>query len=144
MCAHLPSIWAEFLTTIPAANTSGSTDGPKASGHKTYRQSLLEPVPVTAWLLAGWPLRDRGQGSASSKSRVPVTWQPNLEKSLGAPPILPEPFQLLIDVDSSRNPLTLYHDEHCRLVLLFSVQHTYVWNVIRVKDAERLVEIDHF
>ncbi|CAL8086605.1 unnamed protein product [Calicophoron daubneyi] len=80
-CLHCPHLWAHFLTV---AEVVDSGDHSPATNHKgnrftLYRQSLLEPIPLTVWAAAS------GEFSTVSKHQPPL--------------------DLLIDLDSSVDPL---------------------------------------
>ncbi|VUZ55776.1 unnamed protein product [Hymenolepis diminuta] len=101
LCLHCPSVWAEFLTICEAAQRHSSA----APSFKTYRQAFFDPAPFTSWALApSWPLWSR----PPSAPRYSVTWSPDLGRRLTSPPSLPAPISLLIDLDTSANPLSIY------------------------------------
>ncbi|KAM3186012.1 hypothetical protein ACTXT7_005224 [Hymenolepis weldensis] len=101
LCLHCPSVWAEFLTICEAAQRHSSV----APSFKTYRQAFFDPAPFTSWALApSWPLWSR----PPSAPRYSVTWSPDLGRRLTSPPSLPAPISLLIDLDTSANPLSIY------------------------------------
>uniref|UniRef100_A0A0X3Q487 Uncharacterized protein n=1 Tax=Schistocephalus solidus TaxID=70667 RepID=A0A0X3Q487_SCHSO len=97
-CLHIPSAWAEFLTVCEAARPEGLVD------YRTYRQAFVEPIPLTVWAAARWPLRYRPPGAPRQR----ILWQEDLANKLRCPPSLPEPVSLLINFDSSANPLTVF------------------------------------
>ncbi|KAH9285877.1 UHRF1-binding protein 1-like [Echinococcus granulosus] len=101
VCVHCSSVWAEFLTICEAARRHPTAN----LSFKTYRQSFLDPSPFTCWaLIPSWPLWYR----PPSTPRYPVTWSPGLSRSLTSPPSHPAPINVVIDLDSSVNPLAVY------------------------------------
>lgn len=101
LCVHFPSVWAEFLTVCEAA-ARGNTNV-----YKTYRQSFLEPLPVTIWACARWPIRYR----PGSVTRQQISWSPDLGRNLPPPTAYPEPISVIIDFDCAVNPISIFKTE---------------------------------
>ncbi|KAG5451196.1 hypothetical protein CSKR_201361, partial [Clonorchis sinensis] len=75
-CLHCPHVWAEFLTVVEIFDASSSQHSPRNRTRCTvYRQSFLESIPLSLWVVQCAP-------------------QP------GRPPL-----NVLVDIDCSLNPL---------------------------------------
>lgn len=81
-CIHCPHLWAQFLTVVEALDNDVSKrrNTLKRTSLSLYRQSILEPIPLTVWVSLRFP------------SSVPID------------PVQPG-MQLIIDLDCSVNPL---------------------------------------
>ncbi|VDM21103.1 unnamed protein product, partial [Hydatigera taeniaeformis] len=144
VCIHCPSVWAEFLTICEAARRH-STGSPS---FKTYRQALLDPSPFTCWvLIPSWPPWYR----PPTAPRYPVTWSPNLSRHLTSPPSHPAPISIVIDLDSSVNPLSVYpvsstspHSGNKPKPLHFTIGHSgAVFTFRSVKHLRLPDAVDH-
>lgn len=144
MCIHCPSVWAEFLTICEAARRH-PTPSPS---FKTYRQAFLDPSPLTCWaLIPSWPPWYR----PPSAPRYSVTWSPDLSRHLTSPPSYPAPISVVIDLDSSLNPLSVYpisstslHSTSKSRPLHFTIGHSGAVFTFRSVEHLRLPDaVDH-
>ncbi|OON22315.1 hypothetical protein X801_01789, partial [Opisthorchis viverrini] len=75
-CLHCPHVWAEFLTVVEIFDASSSQHSPRSRTRCTvYRQSFLESIPLSLWVVQSAPQPCR------------------------------PPLNVLVDVDCSLNPL---------------------------------------
>ncbi|VDK21793.1 unnamed protein product [Taenia asiatica] len=144
VCIHCPSVWAEFLTICEAARRHPSA----SPSFKTYRQAFLDPSPLTCWaLIPSWPPWYR----PPSTPRQSVTWSPDLSRLLTSPPSYPAPISVIIDLDSSVNPLSVYPTSSTSLSstskpkpLHFTIGHSGAVFTFRSVEHLRLPDaVDH-
>ncbi|TGZ75256.1 hypothetical protein CRM22_000486 [Opisthorchis felineus] len=75
-CLHCPHVWAEFLTVVEIFDASSSEHCPRSRTRCTvYRQSFLESIPLSLWVVQCAPQSSR------------------------------PPLNVLVDIDCSLNPL---------------------------------------
>ncbi|KAL5112015.1 UHRF1-binding protein 1-like [Taenia crassiceps] len=144
VCIHCPILWAEFLTICEAAKRHPTS----SPSFKTYRQAFLDPSPLTCWaLLPSWPPWYRPPFA----SRYSVTWSPDLSHRLTSPPSHPAPISVIIDLDSSVNPLSVFPTSNTSLhsaskpkSLHFTIGHSGAVFTFRSVEHLRLPDaVDH-